>query len=88
MTTIKVFGPGCEMVAFMDDEMPRLAVRRDRIVVIEPVDGVPKTLVLFEAILGTGKTKEIDMPFDAVLGLLNYGTPYHTEPANASQRGD
>lgn len=89
MTTLELCGPGCDMVVFVSDGKPSCAVRRDRITFIEPYNVNPsETTIVFERIHGLKSTYVVDMPFDAVLGLLNFGTPYHTEPANASQRGD
>lgn len=89
MTTLEVCGPGCEMVVFVSNGKPRCAVRRDRITSIEPYNVNPsETTIVFERIHGSMSTRVVDMPFDAVLGLLNYGTPHHSEPVNDSQRGD
>lgn len=89
MKTIEVLGPGCEMVVALSHGKRYMAFRRADVKrltdAINPTNSNAATLLEF---YDHHDDLFIDMPFDSVLELLSYGTPYHTEPANASQRGD
>lgn len=69
MTTLEVCGPGCEMVVFVVNGKRYMAWRRDLIRSFREYT-TNSTFIYLDG----GVTHEVDMPFDDVLCLLDFGT--------------
>lgn len=89
ITNLRVLGPGADWVVFTGDSpMDSIAIRREKIWKISPYEKGRETHV--HIIDDNMDRHEIRVlaPFDKVLDLLAYGTEFHSEPANDSQKGN